>query len=104
MLWLTASFLPASRAAFTISAALRERERRRLLGEDALDVRPLDGLLDDPELLVGRVRDVDDLDTLVVEQLLPGVVHRLDAVLLRGRPAFAGVRDASATTLKPASL
>ena len=63
----------------------------------------LAGLAHDLELLVRRERDVDDLDALVVEQLLPGVVDRLDAALLGGRPRVSGVREAIATTLKPAS-
>ena len=63
---------------------LVERERDRLLRQDPLDVRPLDRLADDPELLVGRIGDVDDLDALVVEEVLPRVVHRPDAPLVGG--------------------
>ena len=64
---------------------LVERERDRLLRQDPLDVRPLDRLADDPELLVGGIGDVDDLDALVVEEVLPRVVHRPDAPLVGGR-------------------
>ena len=64
---------------------LLERERDGLLRQDPLHVGPLHGLAHDLELLVGREGDVDDLDALVVEQLLPGVVDRLDAALLGRR-------------------
>ena len=84
---------------------LRERERDRLLGEDALHVRPLGRLANDLELLVGRVRDVDDLHLRVVEQLLPGVVDLARRRSPRRRAfACSGVREAIATGRKPASL
>ena len=53
-------------------------------------MRPLHGLAHDAELLVGREGDVDDLDSLVVEQLLPGVVDGVDAALLGGRLGVGG--------------
>ena len=57
------------------------------------------GLLDDLELLVGRERDVDDLQALVVEQLAPARVHGLDAVALGDGAARAPrVREAIAAT------
>ena len=84
MLWLTPSLTPGLVAQPHHLDGLVEREGDGLLRQDPLDVRPLDRLADDAELLVGRERDVDDLDPLVVEQLLPGVVHRGDAALVRG--------------------
>jgi hypothetical protein len=65
---------------------LVERERDRLLRQDALHVRTLRRLAHDLELLVGGVGDVHDLDALVVEKLLPAVVDGPDAVLLGRRP------------------
>jgi hypothetical protein len=53
---------------------------QRLLGEDALDVRPLGGLRDDLGLLVGRERDVEHLDRLVLDEVLPRPVGLRDAV------------------------
>ena len=84
MLWLTPSFVPALVADLDHLDRLREGERNRLLGEDALDVWSARRLADDLELLVGRVGDVDDLHLRVVEQLLPGVVDLGDVVRLGG--------------------
>ncbi len=104
MLWLTPSFFPASSHDADHLDRLGERERDRLLGEDALHVVALTGLANDLQLLVGREGDVDDLDALVVEQVLPGVVDGADARAPRPLPArCAGVREAIATTSKPAS-
>ena len=103
MLWLTPSFVPALVADLHHLDGLGEREGDRLLGQDPLHVRPLRRLADDLELLIGWVRDVDDLHFGVVEELLPRVVHLPDAVLLGRRPGVlrrpGGDRDGAETGL-----
>ena len=84
MLWLTPSLVPVSSQTCDHLDRLRQGERDRLLGEDALDVRPARRLTDYLELLVRRVGDVDDLHFRVVEQFLPGVVDLRDVVRLGG--------------------
>ena len=59
---------------------------------------------DQVRLLVGREGDVDDLDLWVLDQLLGRVVDAPDAPALGDLGRLGGVREAIATTGKPASV
>ena len=82
-----------------------ERQRQRLLRQDRLDVRLLQRVADQRRLLVRRKGEVDDLDVWVLDQLLPACRGRSGCPSAsRPSAALALVREAIATTGKPASL
>ncbi len=74
MFWLTERTLPAAAASSRSFDRLLQRQRQRLLRQDALDVRLLQRVADQRRLLVGREGEVEDLDAGVLDQLLRRVV------------------------------
>ena len=58
---------------------------------------------DQVRLLVGREGDVDDLDLAVLDEALGRLVHATDAPARGDLGGLGGMREAMATTGKPAS-
>ena len=54
---------------------VRQRERQRLLGQDALDVRLAQRVSNERRLLIRRKRDVEDLDRRILDQRRRALVH-----------------------------
>ena len=82
MFWLTASAMPARAHASTQSRAVANRQRKRLLRQDALDdAGPRRGQ-DDGRLHVRRHGHVEDFDRAVGEEGFDGVVDGRDGVPL----------------------
>ena len=102
MFWLTDRILPAAAASSRSCTRLVERERERFLREDALDVRLLKRLADQSGLLVGRKGEVEHLDGRVLDQRFRRVVDGGNAPALGHLRGMLLVREAIATTGKPA--
>ena len=104
MFWLTESTLPASRHSRSIASASARSSASGFCARIALTCGCFSAWRISAGLLVGREGDVDDLDLGVLDQPLAACRGRAPMPQrLATSAALAGVREAIATTGKPAS-